>query len=265
MRNRPSVWHFFILTFALSWALWIPAALTGQTSTEFPTVLLFMLGGFGPSVAAVWLIVRHEDRATRRDFWHRLIAFRRIGWGWHLLIAAFVPAIFALTYLIHRALGGAAPGMETLATVLAQPVALLPTVIIGILAGPLSEELGWRGYALDRLRGRWGLVRANLILAAVWWLWHLPLFFIRGTSQHNLGVGTVRFWLFAANILPLTFLMTRAYDANGRSILSAVLIHFWFNFVFGLVYPVPLQFDVIRVILMFAGVGGVLLATRREG
>jgi hypothetical protein len=50
----------------------------------------------------------------------------------------------------------------------------------------------------------------------VWALWHLPLFFVDGTYQSNLGVGTLVFWIF---------------NNNRGCTLSAVMLHFMDNFI----------------------------------
>ncbi len=259
MTRASGLWRYFILTFLLSWGSWVPAALLGQTSTEFPTILLFLLGGFGPSIAGIWLTYRQADHSERRDLWRRLSDARRIGPGWYIVIIAFFPVIFALTYGINALVGGTTPGMDALKQVAVQPLVLISLVISGIVAGPLSEELGWRGFALDRLQARWTTWKANLLLGALWWAWHLPLFFIRGTTQHKFGVGTLPFWLFLINIFPLTFLITRVYNANRRSLLSAVMLHFFFNFTLGLVFPIPVAYNVIQVALSIVAVGILLI------
>lgn len=264
MRNPPPAWRFFALTFALSWSFWIAAALIGQPVRTFPTIVLHTLGGFAPSLTAIWLLTRREDKGALRDLWRRLIEFRRISWGWYVLICLFFPVVFAIAYAINRAFGGQVPAMVGLNQIFRQPIALLPTIILGLITGPLSEELGWRGYALDRLQARWRRVWADLGLAFVWWIWHLPLFYIRDTTQYEYGVGTPEFWLFALNSLPLTVLITRAYNANDRSVLSAVLIHFALNYTFGLFYPVSVQFDLIRTLVMVVGVAIVLLVTSAQ-
>ena len=53
------------------------------------------------------------------------------------------------------------------------------------------EELGWRGYVLDRLQEKRSALVSSLILGVVWSLWHLPLFFVQGSYQAGLGVGTL--------------------------------------------------------------------------
>jgi membrane protease YdiL (CAAX protease family) len=96
--------------------------------------------------------------------------------------------------------------------------------------GPLPEELGWRGYALDLLQARYSALVSSLILGAVWALWHLPLFLILGTYQHGLGIGSHSFWIFLITIVFQSILLTWIYNHNRRSTLSAVLFHFMVNY-----------------------------------
>ena len=65
-----------------------------------------------------------------------------------------------------------------------------------------------------------------------WLLWHLPLFFIEGTFQAELGVATLSFWIFMLVIIPQTITMTWIYNSNNcMSTLSAVLFHFTGRFI----------------------------------
>jgi membrane protease YdiL (CAAX protease family) len=196
-----------------------------------------MLGGSGPSIAGIIMIHWNTSREARRDFWKRVIDFRRISLGWYLFIFLIFPALYTISFLLNTLAGNPAPEFETLTQIGANPLVLVGTVVIGIVAGPLSEELGWRGFALDRLQARWSPLITNLILAFFWWAWHLPLFFIHGTIQNEWGFGTLSFWLFLVGIIPLSMLTNWAYNRNGRSILAAILLHFTYNFVLALVFP----------------------------
>jgi membrane protease YdiL (CAAX protease family) len=110
-------------------------------------------------------------------------------------------------------------------------VSILPFAIFTLFFGPLPEELGWRGYALDRLQEKYGALVSSLILGIVWTLWHMPLFFIKGSYQNSLGWGTVAFWWYMSDKTFESILMTWIYNHNQRSTLSAVLFHFMINFV----------------------------------
>ncbi|HEY76297.1 MAG TPA: CPBP family intramembrane metalloprotease [Thermoflexia bacterium] len=220
-------WYFFALAFGLSWLFWIPAALSGQGTDMSSARLLLYLGGLGPPLAGILLTHLTRDREGRWDYWRHVVDFKRIGAGWYGVILLTVPALTGLAALLDVLLGGSPPQLEA---DLSRPLALLSFALFTLLFGPLPEELGWRGYVLDRLQARWNGLASSLILGTAWSLWHLPLFFIQGTYQHGLGLGSSRFWLFMVGMVPVSVLYTWIYNNTDRSILSAVLFHFTTNF-----------------------------------
>jgi membrane protease YdiL (CAAX protease family) len=86
---------------------------------------------------------------------------------WYGLILIGTPAALLLGIALDTLLGGARPGYKMLAQIAAQPSALLPALLIGLIGGPLSEELGWRGFALERMSRRWGLRLSSLLLGLI--------------------------------------------------------------------------------------------------
>jgi membrane protease YdiL (CAAX protease family) len=213
--------------FALGWSgvFWGAVSVAGGGKHP-PSSPLFLLGGAGPLIAAVTLTLLRETRSTQHDFWIRLVDVRRIGWRW-LCTALLVPAaLLGLAVSIDLVLGGAPllPAEHP-----KSPAALVSLVFFVFWFGPLPEEIGWRGFALDRLQACMTALNSSLLLGMVWALWHLPLFFIPGTYQHGLGLGTIRFWCFISQFLPLSVLMTWIYNSTRRSTLSAVLVHFSLN------------------------------------
>jgi membrane protease YdiL (CAAX protease family) len=222
-------WLYFALTFGWSWLSWIPASVLKPGETALPATLLHYLGGIGPAVAAVGLITLVHNRKRQRDYWWRLIDLRRIGIGWHGVIFLTVPTLAALAVLGDLLLGGAGARLEAANGLISQPLSILSLVAFTLIFGPLPEELGWRGYALDGLQAKSSALGSSLILGTAWSLWHLPLFFIPGTYQNGLGIGTLPFWLFVIGPLPQSVLMTWIYNNTQRSTFSAVLFHFMIN------------------------------------
>lgn len=247
-----NLWGFLSLTFAFSWLMWLPSALFGDNFTSSPWGIPYLLGGFGPSLAAIWLVYRGRSPETRQEFWTRLFSFKKIPGRIYGLIFLIFPAVYSVSLLLHQLLGGELPDLETLSIIAEQPAALIGMILLGIFTGPLSEELGWRGYALDYLQSRYSPLLSSLILAPFWWAWHLPLFFMSGTTQHAWGVGTFEFWIFFLQIFPLSILFTWIYNHSSRSILSAVLIHFMTNFTLGLVYPIPPRVFLFQALFLLA-------------
>ena len=118
---------------------------------------------------------------------------------------------------------------------MAQLGSFLPLLIIG----PLSEEIGWRGYALERLQTRWNALTSSLIVGLVWALWHLPLFMMVGTSQHELGIPFIG---FLVGLMASSILYTWLYNNTKQSIWSAILLHWLYTYAARVVFrgnPVP--------------------------
>jgi membrane protease YdiL (CAAX protease family) len=231
-RNRLAT--FFILTFGISWG----GGILGITAV-FP---------FGPSVAGVILMLLTYDRAERRDFWHRVIDLKRISPRWYLLIFLIFPVLMAASIILDVLLGGSLPGMAQLSQIAGEPLQLLVIVLTTLVIGALSEELGWRGYALDVAPERWGTLRAGLFIGIFWWAWHLPLFASPGTLQYQWGWFTLMFWVYALTVILLSMLMAWICLNNRASILTAVLLHFSFNFTLGLIAPFSNRFFLILFI-----------------
>jgi hypothetical protein len=81
-------------------------------------------------------------------------------------------------------------------------------------------------------------MRSSLVVGVFWWAWHLPLFTVPGSVHNQWGWFTMMFWLFLLTVMSLSVLLTWTYVHNRASILSAVLLHFFYNFSLALVYPV---------------------------
>jgi hypothetical protein len=101
-------------------------------------------------------------------------------------------------------------------------VSILPLIIF--FGGPLSEEFGWRGFALPKLQSRNNALTASLIVGVMWGLWHLPAFWIAGAGQYNQPV----FW-FMVGAPALAILYTWVYNHTKGSLLITVLYHTAFD------------------------------------
>lgn len=181
-------------------------------------------------VVALALVGQERSREVWRNFLARAIDIRRIGARWHLAILLLVPVLNLAAIFLASFLFDAAPNWDGLLRFVGAPLSFVPFAL-GVLAfGPIPEELGWRGYALDGLQARHGALAASLLLGVVWALWHLPLFFMQGTFQsEQIGLGPIAFVVFNTSIVASAVLYTWVYNNTGRSTLSAILLHFMVN------------------------------------
>ncbi len=194
---------FLVVTFALSWGIWLGLRVVG-----LPFTIRTAIGMFGPALSAV--LVRLVRREGFADAGVGLVGKGRQGAGW-MYLAAYVTIpllIFAgigfalLTTYQHWNLAGYIHGEAGAITkALAQQGQKIPrgytapelatisiiasTVLAFTVAIPFNmiftfgEEFGWRGYLLPRLAPLGG-VPAALITGVFWGLWHAPLIFLDG-------------------------------------------------------------------------------------
>ena len=217
-------WVYFSLAFGLTWIIEIVWWLSGFSLETASGQALLILAMSGPAIAAIGLTYLTQDEMGRRDYWLRIIDLKRISVRWYLIIFLFAPALYGLAALLDVLSGGSG---ATWGKTLAQ-LTIIPSLLT-IFLTPFLEELGWRGYALDRLQSRWSALVSSLILSMAWALWHLPLSFSKGTYQHSLGVGSLGFWTFMIGFVPVTLLFTWIFNNNSRSTLSAILFHCMLN------------------------------------
>jgi membrane protease YdiL (CAAX protease family) len=230
MKNTSAVkqaYLFLALTLGLSWfVFWGPIALFKIPTISFVSdirgplwaIILYMFGGFVPSLLAIFLTWKQEGMAGLRLLGRRILQFK-IGWRWYLSTVLIVVVGTVGQLAINKLLGNPFDGR----LFLTQLGNFLPLLVIG----PLSEEIGWRGYALGRLQTRWNALISSVIIGLVWALWHLPLFLMVGTSQHELGFP---FLGFLVGLLANSVLYTWLYNNTKGSLWSAILLHWLFTY-----------------------------------
>jgi len=257
-------WLFFVLVFGVSWAVWIPLAIVGWSGSLVPVAS----GAITPSLFGVLLTRAGASRAERRDFWRRVTDVRLISARWHLVIFLTFPAIMALTFATEHLLGGTPPPLDGAREMLVHPGRLAVFIGTMIVGGPLLEELGWRGFALDRLLKRYGRLGASILLGFAHAAWHIPLFFIASTSQGVIGFATPLFWVFMARVVATTLFYTWVYTQTRRSILSAILVHFVSNFTYTIVAQLggalPLRTELVWLAAFTPFAAGIALFWRSQ-
>ena len=223
-RKSKFPWLYLLLAYGLTWLFWIPIALTRQDYQTSPALLaIFFLGVFGPGIAGIVMTYREQGREGGRDFWRRVFDFRRIRIKWYALILLLFPVLHLISIATNHWLGGDPPEFAFIKEAMAMPAGLLIVAILYLLQSAL-EELGWRGYMLDRLQASWKPLIASLILGVFHTFWHLPLFWMVGTNQSRYLSG-IDFSLFIVFVLAGSIYSTWCYNDNRRSTLAVILLH----------------------------------------
>ena len=249
-------WVYVLATFVWTWSFWGIGIVLGLNMEA--GMLLGLVGVTGPMLTGIGFTYLTKDKAGRRDYWKRIVDFKRISAKWYLIIFLFVPVLHILAVMIDMIAGGnGATWGEVAQNVLSNPLSIIPSILFASLI-PFIEELGWRGYALDRFQERHSALTSSLILGVVWSVWHLPLFFVPGSYQASLGFGTLAFWLFVIGIIPLNLPFTWIYNNTGRSTLAVILFHSMVNFT-GELIALNERADTISIGLWFVAAIGIVV------
>ena len=204
IRRHPLV-SYFILAFALAWWTWPFVLLNPDSSPMLP---------WSPIIAAIIVLGATEGRSGIGKLLRAMFRWR-VAPVWYLAALGIPIAIWAIAALVPT-LAGARPDMAYFADFVLFPVTLLSTAIV---KGPLTEEPGWRGFALPRMLARWTPLVSSLILGTIWFVWHLPLLL------QDAG-GTQRPLLqYIVIVLALSVIATWLWSATRRSVFIVIVFH----------------------------------------
>ena len=202
---------FFVLAYALSWLILVPA---GFGLLPDSASVLAWLAPFGPAVAAFVVTGLTGGRSAVGQLLRRLVQWR-VGVGWYLLVLLGIPLVELLGAFVvigSVPLGDLAQNWAVIFT------GYLPAVVYVAIFTGMGEEPGWRGFALPRLQERHGPLLATAVLAVVWGMWHLPNVLFGGWTG-------LSFSLWMALTISSAFIYTWVYNNTGGSILLAALLH----------------------------------------
>ena len=223
---------FFVLTLAWTWICGLIPVLLGITRTGLGT-FIFYFGGGAPSVVALFLVCLTYPKDKKKDYFIRCFSLRRAGWKWPLITALVFTILSAISIAVGVGiLGFEMPTMDYIKAIAANPLNILLVLLLSLISGPLNEEFGWRGYALDRLLVRFGFLKGSLVLGFIWAIWHLPWYFTPGQAQYNLLQDSVfHALMFIPSVMMLSVFVSFVYVKTGRSILAGALVHMLSNLI----------------------------------
>jgi len=244
--ERPRITEFLFVTFTISWGSWAFVLVRGGDHLSGINLPFFVLGSFGPLLAAGFIRVAHGRAATRR----------RRSWQIRYLVPALA---LGAAGTVAAFAGGAATGQRTFDSAAATEALTsfgspLVFLVVYLVVGPLSEEPGWRGYLLPALRLRLTPLEVGLFFGPLWAIWHLPLFLIPGTYQHHQGIWSVGGAMFLISTMGLTVAVSFAFEKLG-GLPSAVIVHFVSNTlpaVLGLTTQANIAWDAVGKVFLAA-------------
>lgn len=242
---------YCLLAFGFSWTYWF--WLLGQGLHVEPGSTASHLPGLaGPLLAGLLVSAASGGRAAVMALLRRCLLLPR-PWGRALLLALSPLLLGGLLFLALAALGRALPALQDFASYPGAPADLsLPALaLLVLLLNGVGEEGGWRGFALPALARRHSRLRAALGVAAVWMLWHAPLFVLNRSMAAMLGPALLGWALsLAAGAIVLAWLYFET-----ESVLVVALWHTGFNFMVATLPGRGLVAAVLSTAVMVLGCG----------
>jgi uncharacterized protein len=230
--SRSEILGFLLFSHGWTWGWWLVAALlamgTGGTIWHMPAAAAFYLGGAGVFLGGIAMTLRVGGRSGIADLARRCVDPRLASPGWWLIVLAWYPALTFAAAALSALFGMHSPlDVSTAVARLADPAGLVVFLGFIMLIGPLPEEIGWRGFLLDRLLAGHGVLVASLFVALAWWSWHLPLGLLPGYfeafSRQPDTLGQL------ASLIPTAIVYTWIYVSTRRSVLAVIIFHFMGN------------------------------------
>jgi membrane protease YdiL (CAAX protease family) len=255
LNSTKKILTFLVTTFIITWGAWWSVAYFSRGSSAFEFKVYFplmLVGGLAPVIASYVTLLFTSDYQNFVDYHKRLFLWKLHPFWYFLSI--FLPLMMMLIPIgliwIFK--------QDVFAEIKLMPFLLIVnTFFINIFMGGF-EEFGWRGILQDELEKILSPLFTGLVLALIWSLWHLPLFFIEQTIQYR-----VNYLFFSLGLFPTTFLLNWIYRKT-RSIFLAILMHAANNTVVLMGFMFSASIDLFRIFIAILLSGSLLYYSRNE-
>ncbi|GEM_PF-633555 len=198
-----------IATFLIMLACWGLCIVLGvfgiTTKTAFWVYIPWFIGGVSPAIASFVILKKNHVVNGFVDWLKHIFDFKHNLWCYLLAILFPVIQVLMMCWISGFKFG--------------LPLYWLPLMILAMIFAGGLEEIGWRYISFPFLKKKCGFISAALILAVIWWLWHLPLFFIPGVSQYHKD-----FFVFGIAVLGMSFILATVREVTG-SVWLCILCH----------------------------------------
>ena len=264
LMTRHPIASFLLLFYGLGWACFVPSLLGTQGFSLIPADIPldpFRLLGIIFFAIIPFVVTRIVGPGPGRSL-SRQVRHVRVGPQWYL-VAVFGPPVALLVAAIL--VKGTAPIIAIANNVASIPTGFVLGIVVLALFGNLWEETSWSGYVTNRLQARFGPLKASLIVAPLFGIYHLPLFFIiAGLDSGPNHLPLDQFPLYLAFLLivfsgPMRILLTWIYNSTGQSLPVVSLFHASINATGG-VAILATYFAGVDGLLLYAALAGMALA-----
>jgi len=214
--KRCPVLSYFALAFAISWGGSLAVLgfkfFSGEAYRMTDRILALLAMLLGPSLSGLILTRAVDGRAGSRSLFSRM-GRSRVGCRWYLVAVLTFPVLISAVLM----------ALSRFVSLEFTPSFMKLGIIYGLLAG-FFEEIGWMGFAYPKMRSKYSVLAAGLILGLAHGVWHVVADYF-GSSRALGGYWLPHFalmWCFG--MVALRVIIVWVYE-NTQSVLLAQLAH----------------------------------------
>ncbi len=167
--------QFLLITFAIiaiCWGICVICSFNGLSlDKDFILYVPYLIGGWSPTISSFIVLKKNGDVENIKEWIKNVFDFK------HSIASYLLVVALSVLYILPQCI---VAGYEKGAPLYAL-IALIPMMLF---AGGL-EEAGWRYILQPELEKKCPYIVATIIVSLIWWLWHLPLFYINGVGQEG--------------------------------------------------------------------------------
>lgn len=233
-KPKNSLLKFFLLTYLIFWVLF---AITGATimlkAPKAIQSIMPIICAWSPTFAFLLMFKKIYPNLMLKEYIKQQFNAR-------LKISLLTVIIFIQTFIfLAVSFSYSFVNNISVTTVITSSASI---IVLGffnqLIRGPLGEEIGWRGYALNEMQKKFSPAVSAVIIGVIWGLWHTPLWVV--TSGYS-GLDLVKYMaLFLISIIAVSVMITTFYNLN-KNLMIPILIHQLLNFLSSLINTDTLQ------------------------
>jgi len=180
-----------------------------------------MIFGFGPFIAAIICTVYFQGKTGIKALFASVVRWK-VPFYWYLLSLVLPIISHWIGLILWSRYTNTVLELPSLTAYLSSwlQIAFISSLFF------ISEELGWRGYLLPRILGKFSWLKASIIVGIIWGIWHYPLWLTSYWATTGSWSQAVLMILGSTIFtIGLSFLLTFIFKNTYGSVLLAMLLH----------------------------------------
>ena len=264
--NRNKIYVFLILTLLWSWTNWfiglncLSDGINQESIGKF--LVFFFVGVYGPTISGIITTLLFDGLKGVFELIKKLFIWKApLKYYVYIIL---LPLLFVIIGIaLYSQFIGKIGSFDIMAFL------SIPTILLaGLYAGPLGEELGWRGFLLPKLQKSYSNLNSAIIIGFIWFIWHIPLWWAPfGTLVSGEPISLISVFTYFIMLICLSIIITWLVINSKGSVLIAILFHLSINAGIALLFFPELNMDFKKVHLL-SSIGmviftGILIATNK--